>query len=96
MGTWNKVIPVGCRWNLFSEFLAYFFHACLKRNTTKFHVILFVKGYVSHFNLQTSQFCEENGIILVVLYANATHILQFVIGINMFMSGAAVILMTPS
>ncbi|KAJ8866327.1 hypothetical protein PR048_032170 [Dryococelus australis] len=39
-------------------------------------VILFIDGHVSHLNLHTSNFCEDNGIILVALFPNATHLLQ--------------------
>lgn len=39
-------------------------------------IILFVDGHVSHLSYQLSVFCANNGIILVALYPNATHILQ--------------------
>ncbi|KAJ4451842.1 hypothetical protein ANN_03320, partial [Periplaneta americana] len=61
---------------LFYEFLANFFHPWLKENNVTLPVILFVDGHVSHLSLHTSQFCDQNGIILVALYPNATHILQ--------------------
>lgn len=39
-------------------------------------VILYIDGHLSHLILYTSKFCAENGNILVVLYPNATHLLQ--------------------
>ena len=60
---------------LFFEFLVNFFHRWLKGNNITLPVTLFVDVYVSHLSLQTSQFCNQNGIILVTLYANARHIL---------------------
>ena len=61
---------------LFFKLLANFFHPWLKGNNIMLPVILFVDGHVSHLSLQTSQFCDQNGIILVALYANAMYILQ--------------------
>ena len=60
----------------FLEFLKNFFRSLLKGNNIMLPVILFVDGHVSHLSLQTSQFYDQNGIILVALYANTTHILQ--------------------
>ena len=48
---------------LFLEFLANFFHPWLKGNNIMLPIILF-DGHVSHLSLQTSQFCNQNGIIL--------------------------------
>ena len=61
---------------LFLEFLANFFQPWFKGNNITLPVILFVDGHVSHLSLKTSQFCDQKEIILVALYANATHILQ--------------------
>lgn len=60
----------------FFEFIADIFHPWLLQKQITFPVILFVDGHASHLCLQTSQFCEKNGIILVALLPNATHILQ--------------------
>lgn len=38
--------------------------------------MIFVDGHVSHRSLQLSEFCAENGIVLVSFIANATHICQ--------------------
>ncbi|XP_055714409.1 uncharacterized protein LOC129808661 [Phlebotomus papatasi] len=39
-------------------------------------IIVFLDGHKSHLSLQLSEMCRDNGIILVALYPNATHILQ--------------------
>lgn len=60
----------------FFEFIADIFHPWLLQKQITFPVIFFMDGHASHLCLQTSQFCEKNGIILVALLPNATHILQ--------------------
>lgn len=46
-------------------------------------VFLFVDGYSAHLDIEFSKFCEDNGIILICLMANATHVIQPVdVGIN--------------
>lgn len=60
----------------FFEFIADIFYPWLVESKATFPVILFIDGHASHFSLQTSQFCDKNGIILVALYPNATHLLQ--------------------
>ena len=39
-------------------------------------VIVFINGYESHFSIELSEFCSKNGIILIALFPNATHILE--------------------
>ncbi|XP_052221831.1 uncharacterized protein LOC127838248 [Dreissena polymorpha] len=39
-------------------------------------VILFVDGHSTHMNLDATQFCYDNQIILYCLLENATHVLQ--------------------
>lgn len=39
-------------------------------------IILTVDGYSGHHSFQLYKWCNENGVILLVLYPNATHILQ--------------------
>lgn len=60
----------------FFEFIADIFYPWLVRTQVTLPIILFVDGHVSHLSLQTSQFCESKGIILVALYPNATHLMQ--------------------
>lgn len=60
----------------FFEFVADIFYPWLIKNEITLPVILFVDGHISHLSLQTSQFCEEKGIVLVALYPNATHLIQ--------------------
>lgn len=60
----------------FFEYVANIFHPWLVNNNVKMPIILFVDGHTSHLTLQLSKFCKENGIILVSLFPNSTHILQ--------------------
>lgn len=60
----------------FFEFIADIFHPWLEKEKIPLPVILFVDGHQSHLSLQVSQFCEKNGIILIALHPNATHLLQ--------------------
>ncbi|XP_039295124.1 uncharacterized protein LOC120353868 isoform X1 [Nilaparvata lugens] len=60
----------------FFEFIADIFHPWFVEKQITLPVILFIDGHASHLSFQTSKFCEENGIILVALLPNATHILQ--------------------
>ncbi|XP_022199037.2 uncharacterized protein LOC111056028 [Nilaparvata lugens] len=60
----------------FFEFVADIFYPWLKKENIPLPVALFVDGHSSHLSLQVSQFCEKNGIILIALYPNATHLLQ--------------------
>lgn len=61
---------------VFYEFLTNIFHPWLTRQKIELPVIYFVDGHTSHQSLHTSQFCNQNGIILVALYPNATHVIQ--------------------
>lgn len=46
-------------------------------------VFLFLDGYSAHMDIDFSKFCEDHGIILICLMANATHVMQPVdVGIN--------------
>lgn len=60
----------------FFEFVANVFCPWLTANDISRPVILFVDGHVSHLTLNLSNFCKKNGIVLVALLANSTHILQ--------------------
>ena len=60
----------------FFEFVANLFYPWLIKTQITLPVILFMNGHTSHLNLQTSQFCESHGIVLVAFYPNATHLLQ--------------------
>lgn len=60
----------------FYEFVANVFNKWLLDNQIKKPVILFIDGHASHLTLNVSKFCSENGIILVALYPNATHLIQ--------------------
>lgn len=60
----------------FFEYISNVFYPWLVKNNIKLPVLLFVDGHVSHLTLHLSKFCSDNGIILVALHPNATHILQ--------------------
>lgn len=57
-------------------FFEYIPNPWLLSNSIELPVILFLVGHASHLNIQTSAFCCENGIILIALYPNATHLIQ--------------------
>ena len=46
------------------------------KEETPLPVFVFIDGHASHFSIELSKFCSKNGIILVALFPNATHILQ--------------------
>lgn len=60
----------------FFEYLANIFKPYIDQQNIPTPVILFFDGHSSHLSLQLSKFCRKNGIILVTLPPNATHILQ--------------------
>lgn len=60
----------------FYEYITNVFHPWLKDNSIPLPVILFLDGHSSHININLSEFCKENGIILTAFYPNATHRLQ--------------------
>lgn len=60
----------------FYEYITNVFYPWLIKNKITFPIILFIDGHQSHLTLHLSNFCEENKIILVALYPNATHIIQ--------------------
>lgn len=60
----------------FYEYVANVFHPWLVKSKVKLPVLFFVDGHVSHLSLNVTEFCKSNGIILVALLPNATHIIQ--------------------
>ncbi|KAJ8909255.1 hypothetical protein NQ315_010869 [Exocentrus adspersus] len=60
----------------FFEYVTNVFHPWLVEQNIELPIILFIDGHVSHLALHTSKVCEQNGIILVALYPNATHKIQ--------------------
>lgn len=58
------------------EYIANIFIPHLNETNISRPVIVFLDGYHSHLSLQLSKFCRENGLILVALCPNSTHILQ--------------------
>lgn len=59
----------------FYSYMANVFYPWAKKTIT-FPILFFVDGHSSHLSYHLSKFCSENGIILVALYPNATHLLQ--------------------
>ncbi|GAB0095410.1 hypothetical protein DMENIID0001_107920 [Sergentomyia squamirostris] len=60
----------------FYEYITNCFHKWLIKNEIPLPVILFLDGHNSHLTLPLSEWCSANGIEVVRLYPNATHILQ--------------------
>lgn len=60
----------------FYEFIANIFFPWLQQNQVDLPIILFMDGHKSHLTLHLSKFCAENGIILIALPPNSTHIMQ--------------------
>lgn len=66
-------------WMTAESFYGYFFnvfHPFLVSKGYALPVIVFLDGHSSHLSLHLSKFCRENGIIIVCLFPNTTHILQ--------------------
>lgn len=60
----------------FYEYVSNVLYPFLIKSGTKFPVILFLDGHITHLTLQLSNLCRELEIILICLYPNATRILQ--------------------
>lgn len=60
----------------FYSYITNVFYNWLKENNYTFPIILYVDGHSSHMTLPLLKFCKENLIELIVLYPNATHIIQ--------------------
>ncbi|GAB0090973.1 hypothetical protein DMENIID0001_057610 [Sergentomyia squamirostris] len=61
---------------LFFDYVVNVFFPWLKEQGTVFPVILYLDGHASHVTLPLSKFCNENGIVLILLFPNSTHLLQ--------------------
>lgn len=60
----------------FFEFVSNVFYPWLLKENILLPVVLFVDGHTSHLTLHLSEFCQSNGIILVALFPNSTHLIQ--------------------
>lgn len=60
----------------FYEFITNVFHPWLIKSNIPLPVVLFIDGHSSHLSLHLSNFCSNNGIEVVALYPNSTHLLQ--------------------
>ncbi|XP_008178159.1 uncharacterized protein LOC103307706 [Acyrthosiphon pisum] len=60
----------------FYEYIAIIFVPHLIDSNIPRPVVVFLDGHSSHLSLRLSKFCRENGLILITLYPNSTHILQ--------------------
>lgn len=60
----------------FYEYMCNIFNKWLNDNNVQRPVVLFIDGHTSHLSFHLSTFCSDNGIILVALFPNATHLLQ--------------------
>ncbi|KAJ2949894.1 hypothetical protein O0L34_g11214 [Tuta absoluta] len=60
----------------FFEYIANKFNPWLVQQNIPKPVLFFLDGHRSHLTLHLSNFCAENGIEIIALYPNSTHILQ--------------------
>lgn len=60
----------------FYEYIGNVFIPHLRKEGVELPVILFLDGHKSHLSLHLSNLCRENGIIVVALVPNTTHMLQ--------------------
>lgn len=60
----------------FYEYITNCFYPWLLSTKVKLPIVLFVDGHGSHVSYHLSQFCADNGIVLIALFPNATHIHQ--------------------
>lgn len=61
---------------IFFEYIANTFLTWLKENNFVFPIILYCDGHTSHLKYWVAKFCQENQIIVIVLYPNSTHMIQ--------------------
>ena len=61
---------------LFLQWLSNVFEPTMTTLRIRRPVLLFIDGARVHLSLEISEFCDENNIILYVLYPNATHLMQ--------------------
>lgn len=60
----------------FYEYMTNIFSPWLIKENIEKPVLFFVDGHVSHLTMHVSNFCAQNGIELIALYPNSTHLLQ--------------------
>lgn len=60
----------------FFEYIANVFTPWLNASGIERPILLFIDGHVSHMTLHLSRYCAENGIELLALYPNSTHLIQ--------------------
>lgn len=60
----------------FYEYIANIFVPWLDKEKIERPILLFIDGHKSHLTLHLSNFCMDNGIELVALFPNSTHLLQ--------------------
>lgn len=69
--------PTGCMTaRTFYEYVSRPFFNWIKKRNIQMPIALFVNGHSSHITLSLCEFCKENGIILIALLANSTHVTQ--------------------
>lgn len=62
--------------DVFFNYISTVFYPWLVENKIVFPVILYIDGHSSHVTMEVSDFCVQKQIELILLYLNATHILQ--------------------
>lgn len=60
----------------FFEYITNVFNPWLEKHGVPKPVLFFLDGHRSHMTLHLAEFCKENGIEIIALYPNSTHLLQ--------------------
>ena len=60
----------------FYEYISNSFNSWLTENNIEQTVVLYVDGHSSHLTLRIAEFCTKNGIKLLALLLNSTHLIQ--------------------
>lgn len=60
----------------FFDYIKHKFYPRFLQKKVKFRIILVLDAYVLHLILSLSKFCRDNGIIIILLLLNTTHVIQ--------------------
>ena len=60
----------------FYEYVANIFYPWLVANNIQFPVLIYLDGHSSHMDIPLVSFCRQKQIELIILFPNATHIIQ--------------------
>ncbi|XP_049307835.1 uncharacterized protein LOC125777328 [Bactrocera dorsalis] len=60
----------------FYEYITNVFYPFILKENIQLPIVLFLDGHTSHLSLHLIEFCKKQGIILIALLPNSTHLLQ--------------------